>query len=82
VTLVAQMKKKIGGFAASARNEIAAQHEKAESDVASDPHVAGSRAGDNEEDGDYVGRTGPDSDSQAEQTGAEARSEARRQSGR
>lgn len=81
MALIAQMRKRIGHLAKSARNEVAAQHEKAESDVSSDPHVAGSRAGDEQKDGEYVGRTGPDSDSQAEQTGAEARSEAKRRSG-
>lgn len=46
--------------------------EKAEEDVAEDPHVAGSRA-DSDEDGSYVGRTGADDDFDAGETGAEAR---------
>jgi hypothetical protein len=55
-----------------------ADAEKAESDVASDPHVAGSRAGQDGDDGSYVGRTGPDVALDVEQSGAEARSEQRR----
>jgi hypothetical protein len=46
--------------------------------VASDPHVASSRAAADGEDGTYVGRTGPDIDSDVEQSGAEARSEENR----
>jgi hypothetical protein len=43
--------------------------------AASDPHVASSRAAADGDDGSYVGRTGPDIDSDVEQSGAEARSE-------
>jgi hypothetical protein len=43
--------------------------------AASDPHVASSRAAADGDDGTYVGRTGPDIDSDVEQSGAEARSE-------
>lgn len=46
--------------------------------AASDPHVASSRAAADGEDGSYVGRTGPDIDSDVEQSGAEARSEENR----
>lgn len=80
MTLIAKMKKRIGDLAASTRDQGAADDEKAESDVASDRHVAGSRAGD-DADGEYVGHTGPDSDEEAEQTGPEARSEAERRPG-
>jgi hypothetical protein len=55
--------------------------EKAQGDseaAASDPHVASSRAAADCDDGTYVGRTGPDIDSDAEQSGAEARSEENR----
>jgi len=45
-----------------------------EPDVDADPKVAGSRAG-SDEDGDYVGRTGSDDDIDAEESGAEARSQ-------
>lgn len=50
-----------------------------ESDVAGDPHVAESRAGhdDGEGEGSYVGRTGSDDDIDAGETGAEARAQAR-----
>jgi hypothetical protein len=71
------MKTKIDSLTVAARNLRAAHNEKAESDVAADSHVAGSRAG-HGGDGKYVGRTGPDIDSDAEQSGAEARSEEKR----
>lgn len=48
--------------------------DKSESGVESDPKVAGSRAS-SDEDGDYVGRTGSDDDIDAEESGAEARSQ-------
>ncbi len=49
--------------------------DKSESDVESDPKVASSRAG-TEDDGNYVGRTGADDDFDAdEESGAEARAE-------
>ncbi|WP_197415111.1 hypothetical protein [Mycobacterium sp. M26] len=44
-------------------------------DVASDEHVASSRAGKHGDSGTYVGATGPDDDFDAGQTGAEARAE-------
>ena len=46
--------------------------DKSETDVESDPKVASSRAGRND-DGDYVGRTGADDDFDAAESGAEAR---------
>jgi hypothetical protein len=46
--------------------------DKGEADVSNDPHVAGSRA-DQDENGSYVGRTGSDDDFDAGETGAEAR---------
>lgn len=46
--------------------------------AASDRHVASSRAAADGDDGSYVGRTGPDIDSDVEQSGAEARSEENR----
>ncbi|MGE0221261.1 hypothetical protein [Mycolicibacterium sp.] len=48
--------------------------DKAESDVESDPKVAGSRAS-SEDDGDYVGRASSDDDFDAGESGAEARSD-------
>ncbi|MCT7661347.1 hypothetical protein [Mycobacterium deserti] len=61
-----------------ARGKKVAHDEKAESDVAADSHVAGSRAGDDESEGEYVGRTSPQFDAETQQSGAEARSEAKR----
>ena len=78
MTFIDRVKKRIGNLTETARDELAAHDEKAESDVASDSHVAGSRAGDDGSDGKYVGRTGPDIDSDVEQSGAEARSEENR----
>lgn len=49
------------------------RHARNEEDVQEDPHVAGSRA-DEQDDGEYVGRTGSDDDIDAGETGAEARS--------
>ncbi|MBB5162634.1 hypothetical protein [Mycobacterium sp. AZCC_0083] len=49
----------------------------AESDVEADPHVAGSRAHE-DEDGSYVGRAAPDDDFDAGETGAETRGRHRR----
>lgn len=49
-----------------------ARPEKAESDVDADRHVAGSRAG-TEDDGSYVGRASSDDDFDSGETGAEAR---------
>ena len=52
---------------------------KSESDVDDDDHVAASRAGkEGEDDGTYVGRTASDDALDAGETGAEARSEAKR----
>lgn len=48
--------------------------DKAESDTEPDPHVAGSRASE-DEDGDYVGRASGDDDFDAGESGAEARSD-------
>jgi hypothetical protein len=48
--------------------------DKAEEDVEADPHVAGSRAGRNGNDGSYVGRASGDDDFDSGETGAEARS--------
>jgi len=50
--------------------------DRSESDVESDPKVASSRAG-TDDDGDYVGRTGADDDFDAEESGAEAHSQDR-----
>ncbi|MCV7150004.1 hypothetical protein H7I57_01635 [Mycobacterium pyrenivorans] len=59
----------IGGTPVSEPNS-----DKSEPDVEPDPKVASSRASSGE-DGDYVGRTGSDDDIDAEESGAEARSQ-------
>lgn len=56
---------------------IGRHNDEGESDVAADPHVASSRA-DDDEDGSYVGRTASDDDFDAGETGAEARGRHRR----
>lgn len=48
--------------------------DKSESGVEPDPKVASSRASGND-DGDYVGRIGSDDDFDAQESGAEARSQ-------
>lgn len=75
MTFIDDVKNKIDDLAGTARDHVAAHHEKAESDTAADPHVAGSRAGGSDADEDYVGRTTQDVDADAGQSGAEARSE-------
>jgi hypothetical protein len=71
-------KDKVGRLVGRVRDEHAAREERGESDVAADPGVAGSRAGTDGADGDYVGRTSPQFDAEVQQSGAEARSEAQR----
>lgn len=46
-----------------------------ETDVAPDPHTAGSRAGGSDDDATYVGRTADDDALDTGETGAEARSQ-------
>lgn len=48
---------------------------KAESDVKPEAHESRSRAAEGEDDGTYVGATGPDDAIDAGETGAEARSQ-------
>lgn len=48
--------------------------DEAAEDVEADPHVAGSRAGRDGEDGSYVGRASGEDDFDSGETGAEARS--------
>ena len=85
MTFIDRAKDKVAELSDSVQNtvrdETAAHEEKAESDVASDSAVAGSRAGDDGADGEYVGRTSPTFDAETQQSGAEARSEAARDSG-
>jgi hypothetical protein len=70
-------KQKVSEVVGKEKDEHAARQEKSESDIDADPNVAGSRA-DEGDDGKYVGRTNPQFDADAEETGAEARSEAAR----
>jgi hypothetical protein len=70
-------KDKISEVVGKEKDEHAARQEKSESDIEPDPNVAGSRAND-DDDGEYVGRTNPQFDSEEQQSGAEARSEASR----
>lgn len=72
------MKEKANRLVAKVRNERAARRDKAESDIAADPHVAHSRANTDGNDGSYVGRTTPQFDAEVQESGAEARSEAAR----
>jgi hypothetical protein len=53
------------------------EHGKTEADVDDDPHIARSRA-DDEQDGSYVGRKASDDDFDAGESGAEARGRHRR----
>jgi hypothetical protein len=53
--------------------------DKSEFDVDEDENVAGSRAGEVDEDGTYVGRTSSDDAVDVGETGAEARSKPGRQ---
>jgi hypothetical protein len=80
VTFLDGVKNKVGRLVGTAQNQHRARAEKAESDITPDAAVAGSRADDDGKDGDYVGRTSPQYDAEELQSGAEARSEARRQS--
>ena len=81
MTFIDKVKNKVADLADSVGDEAAAQDEKAESDVAGDSHVAGARDGGDGDDGEYVGRTTPAFDAEVMQSGAEARSEAARDSG-
>jgi hypothetical protein len=80
VTIKDHLKKALEDVTGSPKLELAAHDEKAESDIGSDSHVAGTRAGGDDGDGHYVGRTTPQFDSEVEQSGAEARSEEARRS--
>jgi hypothetical protein len=71
-------KDKISEVVGKEKDEHVARQEKSESDIDPDPNVAGSRANDDGDDGNYVGRTNPQFDSEEQQSGAEARSEASR----
>ena len=74
------VKEKAGQLLAKAKIDRLARQERAESDIAADPHVAHTRANTDGDDGGYVGRTSPQFDAEVQESGAEARSEAARRS--
>lgn len=78
MSFIDDVKNKVGDLADAARDKRAANEEKAESDVEADAAVAGSRANTDDDDGSYVGRTSPQFDADVQESGAEARSEAER----
>jgi hypothetical protein len=78
MTILDATKNKISDLVVQVRRRAGSDGHKTESDVAPDPHVASSRAGQDGDDGEYVGRTGPDVALDVEQSGAEARSEQKR----
>lgn len=80
MTFLDDVKNAYGRLIGSARDEHWARQEKAEEDVSADEGVAGSRASDEGDDGNYVGRTSPQFDADVQESGAEARSEATRSS--
>jgi hypothetical protein len=80
VTILDGVKNKVGRLVGATKDRRRARREKGESDVSGDAAVAGSRANGDGEDGSYVGRTSPQYDAEVQQSGAEARSEARRRS--
>lgn len=75
---VDQIRTTVNRLVAKARNNRAARREKTESDITADPAVAGSRANTDGDDGSYVGRTTPQFDAEVQESGAEARAEAKR----
>lgn len=77
LSFIGKAKKRVDDLAAALRDEVAAQHEKGQSDVTGDSRVAGARDG---ADGEYVGRRTLRSTPMG-QSGAEARSEESRGSG-
>ena len=78
MTLIDKARNKISDMVHAMGGKSIANSEKSEEDIAADTHVAGSRAGSDGNDGSYVGRTGEDVALDVEQSGAEARSEAKR----
>lgn len=77
MTMFDQAKRGLGQLIEKFKDK-AASHDTSETDVASDPHVANSRVGNDGEVGSYVGRTFPDTPFDVGQSGAEARSEEKR----
>ncbi len=81
MSLFEDAKEKAQDLVDKVTDEHAAREEKAESDITPDPHVAGARDNTGDDDGSYVGRTSPQYDADTMESGAEARSEAARESG-
>ncbi len=77
MTFIDQAKRKASQLVEKVK-DATASHDTREADVASDPAVANSRAGDNGQVGTYVGRTFPDTPFDVGESGAEARSEEKR----
>lgn len=73
------IKTKTGRVVGNAKDKHVANQERSESDITADAGVAGSRANTDDDDGSCVGRTNPQFDAEVQQSGAEARSEAARQ---
>jgi hypothetical protein len=78
MTFIDRAKRRVSALVEKVRDR-GASHDTRDSDVRSDPHVANSREGNNGEVGTYVGRTFPDVPFDVGQSGAEARSEQKRQ---
>jgi len=82
VTLIDAAKRKAGHLVEKIKDRKSSHDTRSrntrEADVVSDPGVANSRAGMHGEDGSYVGRTFPDVPFDVGQSGAEARSEQKR----
>jgi hypothetical protein len=81
VPFIHEFKVKTGALVAMVKGKVSVA-DKSGKDGASDSHVANSRAGKNGGDGSYVGRTGSDDALDVEESGAEARSEQKRNAGR
>lgn len=80
MTYIGDAKNKVVDLVERVKDKASGAAEKDKPDISLDPHVAGSRAAKDAEDGSYVGRTGPDVAFDVEQSGAEARSEENRHS--
>lgn len=77
MSFIDEAKRRAGTLVAKVKDTTAAVGKWSEA-VASDPHVASSRAGKGSGNGSYVGRTGSDVALDVEESGAEARSEQKR----
>ena len=78
LTYIGEAKNKVVDLVERVKDKASGAAKKDKPDTSSDPHVAGSRAAKDGEDGSHVGRTGPDVALDVEQSGAEARSDENR----